>query len=98
MPYVFVDELDEGMEEADVRSAEEYDALGASLDSVTKERDELTAKYEEMVARADSVSKELDDAKRKFASAFLNAPFRDDNRHEEPEEPYKASTFDTLFG
>lgn len=96
MPYVFMEELGEGMEPADVRTAEEYNTLNDALTSITTERDELSAKYEDMVSKCDAVSKELDDAKRKFASAFLTSTDRQVSQPE-PEPAYVPKTFDTLF-
>lgn len=104
MPYVFVEELGDGMEAADVRTAEEYDTLSAALESANSaleannaERDELQAKYEEVVSKCDAVSRELDDAKRKFASAFLSSTDRQTTPPEQ-RDTYKPKTFDSLFG
>lgn len=91
MPYVYYDELEDGMEAAEVTSVEEYNALEA-------QRAELQEQYDTLVTERDSLSKELLDAKTKFANAFLSSPQKmkqenaADLKHED-----EAMTYDKLF-
>ena len=105
MPYVFVEELAEGQEEADVMGAASYrelqtslDELQTSLDGMTAERDELQRSYDEAVSARDSLEQELCEAKTKFANAFLSSPQKAKNvAAREVREQEKAMTFATLF-
>lgn len=91
MPYVFMDELPEGMEEATVYSEEEYDGVAAQLERVQGENAELAAER-------DGLARELDAAKTKFADAFLSSPQHAPQvRAHEVEEEDMPSTFETLF-
>lgn len=98
MPYVFVEELEEGQEEADVRSAEDYSALEAECDAAVSRCDELQGNYESMVAERDNLKAELDNAKTKFAESFLSSTqkmkriIETDNANDS-----KPMTFDQLF-
>ena len=98
MPYVYVEELAEGQEEADVRSADDYNAIEMERDTIIGERDALQRELEDMTGQRDGLAAELDDAKRKFADSFLSSPNkmkqenRDDLRHEDT-----VSSFDQLF-
>lgn len=74
MPYVFYDELPEGAEEADVRSASDYNAIEMERDTIIGERDALTRELDELRGERDNLASELDDAKRKFADSFLSSP------------------------
>lgn len=91
MPYVYYDELEDGMEAAEVKGVEEYNALEA-------QRTALQEQYDTLVTERDSLSKELMDAKTKFANAFLSSPQKmkqdnaDDLRHEDV-----AMSYDQLF-
>lgn len=91
MPYVYYDELEEGMEAAEVRGVDEYNALETR-------NAELQEQYDTLVTERDSLSKELLDAKTKFANAFLSSPQKmkqenaADLKHED-----EAMTYDKLF-
>lgn len=91
MPYVFMDELPEGMEEATVYSEEDYDGVAARLERAQGENAELAAER-------DNLARELDAAKTKFANAFLSSPqhARQVQAREAGEED-SPSTFETLF-
>lgn len=105
MPYVFVEELAEGQEEADVMEASSYrelqtsfDELQTSLEGMTAERDELQRSYDESVSARDSLEQELVEAKTKFANAFLSSPQKAKNAAAgEVLEQEKPMTFATLF-
>lgn len=99
MPYIEVEELEEGQEAADVRSADEYNALEVERDTAVGERDELQRMYDELSGERDSLAAELDDAKRKFADSFLSSPERakEMQRREMRSEESAPKTFDTLF-
>ena len=84
MPYVYMDELPDGMEEATVYSEEDYNGVTAQLEQVQTERDNLAG--------------ELDAAKTKFANAFLSSPQHAKQvQKQETKEEDMPSTFDTLF-
>lgn len=88
MPYLFVDELPEGAEEADVVSHADYDAIAEELAGVTAQRDEAM----EQIAEA---RREAKDARGKYASLMLEMgkhPQREDNGNQP-----KATTIDSLF-
>lgn len=98
MPYLFVEELEEGQEEANVRSAEDYAALEAERDSAVSERDELQKSYDGMVAERDNLAAELDNAKTKFADSFLSSTQKmKKNIAEDNENDSKPMTFAQLF-
>lgn len=91
MPYVFMDELPEGMEEAAVYSEEDYNDVTARLERAQSENAELAAER-------DGLAKELDAAKTKFANAFLSSPQRAGQvQAQEVKEEDRPSTFETLF-
>lgn len=84
MPYVYMDELPDGMEEATVYSEEDYSGVAAQLEQAQTERDNL--------------ARELDAAKTKFANAFLSSPQHAKQvQAQEVNEEDRPSTFDTLF-
>lgn len=84
MPYVYMDELPDGMEEATVYSEEDYNGVTAQLEQLQTERDNLAS--------------ELDAAKTKFANAFLSSPQHAKQvQKQETKEEDMPSTFDTLF-
>lgn len=91
MPYVYYDELEDGMEEASVISTEEYNSL-------EEQRAALQEQYDTLVTERDSLSKELMDAKTKFANAFLSSPqkMKQDNADDLRREDV-AMSYDQLF-
>lgn len=98
MPYIFVEELEDGMEEADVRSVDEYNALELSLETAVGERDELQRLYDEAAGQRDDLASELDDAKTKFANAFLSTPQRaKESQRQEMRAEERPMTFQELF-
>lgn len=91
MPYVYMDELPDGMEEAIVHSEEDYNGVTAQLEKVQAENTELAIER-------DNLAKELDAAKTKFANAFLSSPQHAKQvQKQEAKGEDMPSTFDTLF-
>lgn len=91
MPYVFMDNLPDGMEEATVYSEEDYNGVTAQLEQAQTENTELATER-------DNLARELDAAKTKFANAFLSSPQHAKQvQAQEVKEEDKPSTFDTLF-
>lgn len=99
MPYVFMEELPEGMEAADVRSADEYNALEMERDTLIGERDAFQREVEEISGERDGLAAELDDAKRKFADSFLSGPeaAKRGQASEMRSEEGTPKTFEQLF-
>lgn len=91
MPYVYMDELPDGMEEATVYSEEDYNGVTAQLEQAQAENTELATER-------DNLARELDAAKTKFANAFLSSPQHAEQvQKQETREVDMPSTFDTLF-
>lgn len=91
MPYVYMDELPDGMEEATVYSEEDYSGVTARLERAQAENTELAAER-------DNLARELDAAKTRFANAFLSSPQHAKRvQAQEAKEEDGPSTFDTLF-
>lgn len=81
MPYIFVDELADGQEEAQVYTPDDYNAIVGERDALTAERDSLRS--------------ELSEAKTRFAGAFLSAPQA--RQADQPKESYTPKTCSSLF-
>lgn len=90
MPYVYMDEVPDGMEEAAVYSEEDYDGVAAQLERAQAENAELATER-------DNLARELDAAKTKFANAFLSSPQHAGQVQAQEVREDKPSTFDTLF-
>lgn len=91
MPYVFREELNEGEEEAEVMSREDYDAT-------VKERDELQTKLDDLQSSYAGLAEELDNAKTKFANAFLSSPQKmKADQADDVKADGEVMSFDTLF-
>ena len=73
MPYIFVEELGEDMEEADVVERSE-------LDSAILERDDARSQRDEAIERASRAESDLAAQKEKYANTFLS------NRQKTPEK------------
>lgn len=98
MPYVYVDELGEGQEAADVRSADEYNALEMERDTVIGQRDEFQRQVDELTGERDNLASELDDAKRKFANSFLTSQQGiKSSQSREMRSEESPATFNSLF-
>lgn len=103
MPYIFVDEIEEGQTEADVVERDLYDTAVGNQQSLTEERDSLLEKVEmfqveneKLTSSNGELSAELQEAKTKFANAVLSAPFQ--QKHEKKEENDTIQSYDGLFG
>lgn len=98
MPFVFVDELSEGQEEAEVYSPDEYNALMMERDTAIGRAEEFERQVSELTGERDSLMGELDDAKRKFADSFLSSPeHMKQTQRQEMREEERPSTFASLF-
>lgn len=86
MPYVFVEVLDEGMEEADVVERSE-------LDNAITERDAAREQRDQAIERADKAETDLTAQKEKYANTFLSRS-RQKPKHEGDAKP--AHTLDTF--
>lgn len=60
MPYVFVEELEEGQEEAQVVDASEYSALQLEYETAVGARDMLQQSYDALAQERDSIAEERD--------------------------------------
>ena len=74
MPFVFVDELSDGQTEAEVYSADDYNALMMERDTAIGMAEEFERQVSELTGERDSLMGQLDDAKRKFADSYLSSP------------------------
>lgn len=84
MPYVFYEELPDGMEEVDVVPRTDYDAIVAERDSTIEQRDNALASIEE-------ARKEVRDVKAKYADYVLSASSKPQQKQEPKSEPVKSS-------
>lgn len=78
MPYVFYDELPDGLEAADVVSHENYDTLAKELAATVEQRDQALETIE-------TARRETREAKAKYAKLILDA-----NKQGSPKEPEDA--------
>lgn len=67
MPYIYVEELEEGQEEAPVIERTEHDALMQELEEIREQRDSA-------IERAETAEKGWREAKEKYANTFLTTP------------------------
>lgn len=65
MPYVFYEELPEGLEEADVVERSELDSLTEELNNAREQRDQA-------ISRAETAEDGWEKAKQKYADTFLS--------------------------
>lgn len=77
MPYIFVEELQEGQEEAQVVERAEYDGLSQQLEEAREQRDQA-------IERAETAEEGWREAKEKYANTFLTTPARIKKDHEKP--------------
>ena len=89
MPYVYYDELPDGLEAADVVSQEHYDALADELAASNGQRDEALKKIEE-------ARKEAREARAKYAQAILDGRPKGDPEPRQDSKPTGA-TIASLF-
>lgn len=86
MPYIFVDEVPEGADEADVVSREDYDTVAESLRDMEVQRDSAVSKGVELEG-------ELKTVRDAYAKAFITNPVP----KQEPEPIKQVSSYDELF-
>ncbi len=89
MPYVYYDELPEGLEEASAVSQEHYDALAEELAASNTQRDEALEQIEE-------ARREAREAKAKYAQAILDGK-PEPKPDPKPEQRVKGTTISDLF-
>ena len=90
MPYVYYDELPEGLEAAEVVSQENYDALADELAGTITQRDE-------MIDRLEEARREARETKSRYAQMILDGSKNTQNESK-PEVKPRATTIDSLFG
>jgi hypothetical protein len=91
MPYVYYDELPDGLEAADVVSQEHYDALAVELATSNGQRDEALTQIEE-------ARREAREARAKYAQAILDGKRQQEpDPRQDPEPEAKAATIASLF-
>ena len=91
MPYVYYDELPDGLEAADVVSQTSYDALAEELAASNGQRDEALTQIEE-------ARREAREARAKYAQAILDGKNRQEpDTMDEPETRPKGATIASLF-
>lgn len=96
MPYIFVEELGEGQEEAEVVTQAVYAQLEADYETLKEEKSGLDESIEKLGNENRGLQQSLDDAKRKFAESFLSAQERKaETKAEEPS--YVPASIDSLF-
>lgn len=95
MPYIEVETLPEGAEEADVVTRAEYEAVLAERDSTIQQRDDALTRIEE-------AEKEVRDTKAKYADAILsftkNTQTSDKQKPVNNPEPKLTMSTSQLFG
>ena len=91
MPYVYYDELPDGLEAAEVIEQANYDALADELAGVISQRDEALEHLEE-------ARKETRAAKSKYADLILNGRPQDERKADPKQnDGPKGATIRSLF-
>ena len=91
MPYVYYDELPDGLEAADVVSQEHYDALADELAASNGQRDKALTQIEE-------ARREAREARAKYAQAILDGkPKQEPDPEPDPEPKPTGATIASLF-
>jgi len=88
MPYIFVKELPEGVQEADVVPSSDYTAA-------VEERREALSSVEALGDELKARDSALDSLRQKYADAVVNASQNVDN--DEDDDTMESQTFDTLW-
>lgn len=92
MPYIYVEEVPEGTEAADVVEQKHYDALAEELATAADQRDEALQQLAES-------RKETRAAKAKYAKYILDGGTKDKDEDQKPEAPrVEGMTVEKLFG
>lgn len=90
MPYIYVEEVPEGTEAAEVVSQENYDSLAEELADTMGQRDEALQHLEES-------RRQTREAKAKYAKYVLDGGTKDEDQ--KPDEPKaQGMTVGKLFG
>ena len=90
MPYVYYEELPEGLEAADVVSHEHYDTLAEELAATVEQRDQARQTLEDS-------RRETREAKARYAKYILDANKQDKPKEPEDEPKPKGKTVADLF-
>lgn len=90
MPYVFVEELDEGQVEADVIERETHDGVLESLRNAEQMRDEA-------ISRAEQAEADLRKQKEKYANTFLSKKPEPHDPIEHPKPDIPPQSISDLF-
>ena len=91
MPYVYYDELPDGLEEAQVVSQEHYDALAEELSASNGQRDEALTQIEE-------ARREAREARAKYAQAILDGkPKKEPDPDTDPKAKPTGATIASLL-
>ena len=90
MPYVWYDELPEGLEAAEVVTQEHYDRLADELAGTITQRDE-------MIERLEEARREARETKSRYAQMILDGS-KNTQEESKPEEKPRATTIDSFFG
>lgn len=92
MPYIYVDEVPEGTEAAEVVSQENYNSLADELAATVGQRDEALQHLEES-------RRQTREAKAKYAKYVLDGGTKDKDEDQKPEAPKaEGMTVGKLFG
>lgn len=86
MPYIFVEELPEDAEEADVVERSE-------LDSAITERDDARNQRDEAIERATQAESDLKAQKEKYANTFLSSRQKTPEPNKKPVAPKTMDMF-----
>lgn len=93
MPYIFVENLPDGTEEADVVSRTDYD-------SVVEERDNTITQRDEALQRIATAEQEMRDTKAKYAEYVLSNHNKSDNggdKNDKVTKPTRKMSSSDLF-
>ncbi len=90
MAYIFVEEIPEGFEEAEVIPIDDYNNLQETLNETIKQRDEA-------VERAVTAEEGWQKAREKFANTFLSTPAKIKEEESAEKINLTAQSFDSLF-
>lgn len=91
MPYIEVDTLPDGVEEADVVPRSDYDA-------VVTERDEYASQRDTALSQIEEAQESARKSQAKYAALMLNMGKEDNaNKNEDTQEVHKGTTIESLF-
>lgn len=84
MPYIYVDELPEGVEEADVIARSDYDAIVEERNTTIEQRDSALSQIEDS-------RKEVRDIKAKYADYILSSSSKKPDEQKPEQQNIKSS-------